>query len=387
MANYFTGFCGGATQSGNANCIFVVIDYFTKYGHFLPIHHPITAASIAKVFMQQVYRLHGMPAAIVSDRDRVFTSTFWRELLRLADVLLRMSSAYHPQSDGQTERLNQTMETFLKCFVNACPSKWIHWISLAEYCYNSCPHSAIGRSPFEALYGYTPKHFGISAVDSVQMPELDDWVQNRQLMNELIKQHLSRAQLRMKKQADKKRSERQFQVGDKMFLKLQPYVQSTLAPRSSQKLAYKFFGPYEILSRVGLVAYKLRLPASSRIHPVFHVSQLKQMVPSTEVTSSVPDDLDILRVPEKVLGRRSVARGVSSVAQVLIQWSGMPSSLATWEDRESIQQSFPFAPAWGQAAFQRPGNASPVDPASEGPRRSSRPTRPSTRVNGPEWLV
>ena len=227
----------------------------------------------------------------------------------------------------------------------------------------------------------------LSAVDSVQMPELDDWVQNRQLMNELIKQHLSRAQLRMKKQADKKRSERQFQVGDKMFLKLQPYVQSTLAPRSSQKLAYKFFGPYEILSRVGLVAYKLRLPASSRIHPVFHVSQLKQMVPSTEVTSSVPDDLDILRVPEKVLGRRSVARGVSSVAQVLIQWSGMPSSLATWEDRESIQQSFPFAPAWGQAAFQRPGNASPVDPASEGPRRSSRPTRPSTRVNGPEWLV
>lgn len=116
-------FVEGLPKSGSADCVLVVVDYFTKYAHFLPLHHPFTAASVAKVFMAQVYKLHGLPSAIVTDRDRVFTSQFWKELFSSADVQLQMSSAYHPQSDGQTEHLNQTMDTFLRCFVNACPTK------------------------------------------------------------------------------------------------------------------------------------------------------------------------------------------------------------------------------------------------------------------------
>lgn len=111
----------GLPSSGAANCVLVVVDYFTKYAHFLALYHPFSAAKVAKVFLDHVYRLHGMPYAIVSDRDRIFTSLFWRELFSLADVQLQMSSSYLPQSDGQTERLNQTMETFLRCFVHACP--------------------------------------------------------------------------------------------------------------------------------------------------------------------------------------------------------------------------------------------------------------------------
>ena len=150
-------FVEGLPKSGSADCVLVVVDYFTKYAHFLPLHHPFTAASVAKVFMAQVYKLHGLPSAIVTDRDRVFTSQFWKELFSSADVQLQMSSAYHPQSDGQTERLNQTMDTFLWCFVNACPTKWFQWLPLAEFWYNTCEHSAIGRSPFEALYGLRMK--------------------------------------------------------------------------------------------------------------------------------------------------------------------------------------------------------------------------------------
>jgi hypothetical protein len=105
-------FVEGLPQSGQANCILVVVDFFTKYRHFIALHHPFTAPVVAKLFMNQVYRLHGMPSAIVSDRDRIFTSKFWSELFRLADVKLQLSSSYHPQSDGQTERLNQTMENF-----------------------------------------------------------------------------------------------------------------------------------------------------------------------------------------------------------------------------------------------------------------------------------
>lgn len=226
-------FVEGLPRSKQVNCILVVIDSFTKYAHFVPLSHPFTAAGVDKAFLNNVYCLHGLPIAIISDRDRIFTSTFWKELFRLADVQLQMSSSYHPQSDSQTERLNQSMETFLRCFVNACPSKWSTWLPLVEFWYNASPHSAIGCSPFEALYGHPPRHFGVSAIDSVSVPELSVWLQDRLVMTDLILQHLSRSKERMKRQADKKRSKRQFHVGDMVFLKMQPYVQSTLAARAN----------------------------------------------------------------------------------------------------------------------------------------------------------
>ena len=182
-----------------------------------------------------------------------------------------MRSAYHPQSDGQTERVNQCIETFLRCFVNACPLKWLKWLPLAEYWYNTSWHTSLGRSPFEVLYGHSPHHFGLTALDACTSPDVTSWLSERAVMTELVNQHLHRAQLRMKKQADKNRSERTFSVGDSVFVKLQPYVQSSLSRRSSQKLSFRYFGSFTIVSRIGIVAYKLLLPESSSIHLVFHV--------------------------------------------------------------------------------------------------------------------
>ncbi|CAO2149208.1 unnamed protein product [Urochloa humidicola] len=260
------------------------------------------------------------------------------------------------------------METFLRCFVSACPSKWVQWIALAEFWYNSCQHSAIGRSPFEALYGYSPRHFGISAADAIQTTELSSWLKEREIMNNLIKQHLCRAKLRMKRQADKHRSER--------------------------KLAFKFFGPFQILAKVGSVAYKLLLPPSSSIHPVLHVSQLKKVVaPNVEVIPIVPDAFDVPRVPEAVLQKRVISKGVLAVTQVLIKWSGWPSAMATWEDLVCLQQKFPYAPAWGQADSQGGEDVSTVpstdkdqEEVAAGPRTSARERKPNSRVTGPEWL-
>lgn len=124
-------FIEGLPRSGGFNCILVVVDTFSKYAHFIPLLHPFTAAAVAKLFLNQVYKLHGLPSVIVSDRDRVFTSKLWKELFRLADVKLNMSSAYHPQTDGQSKRVNQCLETFLRCFVHACPNSWSQWLSLA----------------------------------------------------------------------------------------------------------------------------------------------------------------------------------------------------------------------------------------------------------------
>jgi transposase InsO family protein len=111
--------------SHGQNCILVVVDLFSKYSHFIGLKHPFTALSVAKLFMLHVYKLHGLPTAIISDRDRIFTSQLWQELFRLAGVELCISSAYHPQSDGQTEHVNQSMEAFLRCFANAVPTKMV----------------------------------------------------------------------------------------------------------------------------------------------------------------------------------------------------------------------------------------------------------------------
>lgn len=140
-------FIEGLPTSQSYNCILVVVDLLTKYGHFIPLRHPFTAAGVAKAFFANVYRHHGLPHSIISDRDRIFTSHFWSELFQLANVKLCRSTAYHPQSDGQTERLNQCLETYLRCFVHATPTKWSKWLTSAEFWYNTSSHSAIGRSP------------------------------------------------------------------------------------------------------------------------------------------------------------------------------------------------------------------------------------------------
>jgi hypothetical protein len=139
-------FVEGLPKSGSYNCILVVIDKYTKYGHFLPLSHPYSALTVAQKFVDNIYRLHGLPSVIISDRDPVFTSKLWQELFRLSDTKMNMSSAHHPQTDGQTERLNQCLETYLRCMSSACPTKWCKWLSLAEYWYNTTFHSALNKS-------------------------------------------------------------------------------------------------------------------------------------------------------------------------------------------------------------------------------------------------
>jgi transposase InsO family protein len=213
-------FISGLPPSSKGNCILVVVDKFSKYAHFLPLLHPFTALTVAKVYLSEVYRLHGLPAAIISDRDPIFTSKLWQELFRLIGTQLCLSSSYHPQTDGQTERVNQCLETYLRCFVHSCPKQWPTWLPLVEFWYNNCYHSSLDRSPFEVLYGHTPTQLGLLPTDRCTVPDLQQYLEDRQHMQQQVRMHLQRAQERMKKQADRGRTERQFSVGDS-FLKLQ----------------------------------------------------------------------------------------------------------------------------------------------------------------------
>lgn len=228
--------------------------------------------------MDNIVKLHGLPNSIVSDRDTIFVSVLWKELFKLYRVNLQLSTAYHPQSDGQTERVNQCLEMYLRCAVQDSPKTWHSWLSLAELWYNSTYHSSLGCSPFKALYGYDPKVGATPSLQPTTPSTVAELVENRELHLQALKEHLASEQNRIKVMADKQRSDIEFQVGDKVLLKLQPYTQSSMANRPFPKLSYKYFGPYVITECIGHVAYRLKLPDDSKIHNVFHVSNLNLLL-------------------------------------------------------------------------------------------------------------
>lgn len=150
-------FIKGLPLSEGSNSILVIVDRFTKYCHFVPLKHPFTAQGVAKLILDHVVKLHGIPKSIVSDRDKIFTSTFWKSLFSLMHNKMLLSSSYRPQTDGQTKRVNQCLEIYLRCDVNDSPKQWRTWLPLAEYWYNTTYHTALGCSLFQALYGYEPQ--------------------------------------------------------------------------------------------------------------------------------------------------------------------------------------------------------------------------------------
>jgi hypothetical protein len=272
-------FIEGLPKSDGYNVILVVVDRFTKYAHFIPIKHPYTATSIAQTFLDNVVKLHGMPASIVTDRDIIFVSKFWKTLFKLYKVDLKLSTAYHPKTDGQSERVNQCLEMYLRCAVHDSLMSWKSWLSLAEIWYNSSLHSALGCSPFKAMYGYDATLGAAPVMTPDTPPSVAEIIANRELHLDSLEENLARAHNRMKLFADKKRQDYNFSVGDQVLLKLQSYTQSTVASKPYPKLAYKFYGPYTILKKVSTAAYRLQLPKHAEIHPVFHISQLKPFTP------------------------------------------------------------------------------------------------------------
>lgn len=221
-------FIEGLPKSEGKSVIWVVVDRLTKYGHFIPLHHPFTAAQLAQVYIAHIYKLHGLPGSIVSDRDKVFISLFWQSLFKTVGTKLSMSTAFHPQTDGQTERLNQVLECYLRCMVSDHPQKWVSWIPLAEWWYNSHFHTSLKATPFEMLYGYKTPHLNFHQFGQVTDPLAKSFCQERTQFLKVLKQNLLEVQSRYKLYADRCRSERSFQVGDEVYLKAKSYRQSSM---------------------------------------------------------------------------------------------------------------------------------------------------------------
>ena len=320
--------------------LLVVVDRLSKYAHFIPLGHPYSAITVAHAFFTEVFRLHGLPESIVSDRDKVFQSLFWKELFRLSGSKLSFSSAYHPQSDGQTEVVNRTIEMYLRCLTGDRPRKWLEWLPWAEYCYNTSFHTSLKTTPFRLVYGRDPPRLLDYTAGSTRVEAVDRALLDRSEFLRTALAHLAHAQSRMKNTYDAAHRDVEFEVGDLVWLKLHPYRQLSVARRNVTKLSPKFYGPFKILSKIGSVAYELDLPTGSRIHNVFHVSLLKALKgPPPETITELPPIHEgrVLPVPHSIL-RARINRGRW---ELLVRWSDSSEDSATWEDLHTLKDAYP----------------------------------------------
>ncbi|KAL5779038.1 hypothetical protein ACOSQ2_009775 [Xanthoceras sorbifolium] len=282
--------------------------------------------------MNQIVKLHGIPKSIVSDRDKVFVSSFWKSLFQLQGTSLNMSSNYHPQTNEQAEVVNRTLEQYLRCFTHDQPKKWMDLFAWAEYSYNTAKHSTTGFTPFEAVYGIPPPNLLTYVSGTTKVKVVDDFLHSRKLILEDLRQHLVLAQNRMKVQADQHCRE--------------PYRQHSVAFRNSLKLSPRFYGPFKILARIGEVAYRLELPTSSQIHDVFYVSLLKRHIGSTtQVLPQLPpvtEDSVLLSQPESILNTKVIQKGrYRPKEEILVKWAGAHTEDATWENKWRFLCTYP----------------------------------------------
>ncbi|KAL0540168.1 hypothetical protein IC582_024398 [Cucumis melo] len=326
--------------------IWVVVDRLTKSAHFVPGKPTYTASKWAQLYMSEIVRLHGVPVSIVSDRDARFTSKFWKGLQTAMGTRLDFSTTFHPQTDGQTERLNQVLEDMLRACALEFPGSWDSHLHLMEFAYNNSYQATIGMAPFEALYGKccrSPVCWGEVGEQRLMGPEL---VQSTNEAIQKIRSRMHTAQSRQKSYADVRRKDLEFEVGDKVFLKVAP-MRGVVRFERRGKLSPRFVGPFEILERIGPVAYRLALPPSlSTVHDVFHVSMLRKYVPDPSHVEDyepleIDENLSYTEPPVEVLAREVKTLRNKEIPLVKVLWRNHRMEEATWEREDDMRSRYP----------------------------------------------
>jgi ''chromo'' (CHRromatin Organisation MOdifier) domain./Integrase core domain. len=264
-------------NSDGFTAILVVVDRLTKQAIFIPTHDTITAPELANLFLLHVFSKHGVPSHVTSDRGSEFVSHFFRSLGKVLDMKLHFTSGYHPEGDGQTERVNQVLEQYLRNYCNYQQDNWSRLLPLGEFAYNNAPSATTGLSPFFANKGYHP-NLTVHPERDLSSARAREFAIDLDELHQELRKHISEAQKRYQHYADLKRSlPPALKIGDYVFVKAEHFRTT----RPSKKLSEKNLGPFEVIAQVGSLSYTLRLPDSLRsVHPVFHVSQLEPATPN-----------------------------------------------------------------------------------------------------------
>ncbi|GJY67736.1 putative reverse transcriptase domain-containing protein [Tanacetum coccineum] len=333
------------TSSGH-DAIWVIVDRLTKSVHFLPMREDYKMYRLARLCLNEIVVRHGVLILIISDRDSHFTSRFWQTMQEALRTRLDMSTAYHPQSDGQIECTIQTLEDILIACILDFGGSWDIHFPLIEFSYNNSYHSSVRCAPFEALYGRKCRSPIMWAkVGEVHFigPEL---VQETTEKISQIKDRLKAARDRQKIYADKRRKPLEFNVGEHFLLKVSPW-KGVVRFGKKAKLAPRFIGSFEITERISPVAYRLRLPEElNGVHETFHVSNLKKCL--ADPTLQIPLDeiqvdakLNFVEEPMEILEQEFKKHKQSRITIVKVRWNSKREPEFMWEREDQMKLKYP----------------------------------------------
>ncbi|GJS36501.1 putative reverse transcriptase domain-containing protein [Tanacetum coccineum] len=322
------------------------VDRLTKSAHFLPIREDYKTEKLAKIYTNEIVARHGVLVSIISDCDGRFMSHLWQAFQKVLGTRLDLSMAYHPQTDGQSERTIQTLEDMLRACVMDFGGSWDTHLLLIEFSYNNSYHTSIKCAPFEALYGRKCRSPVIwTKVGESQLigPEI---VQETTEKIVQIKERLKTARSCQKIYADKRRKPLEFQVGDRVLLKVSPW-KGVVRFGKKGKLAPRYVGPFEIVECVGPVAYRLKLPQElSCVHDTFHVSNLKKclaepdvQVPLDEI--EIDENLRFVEEPIEIVDRDVKKLKRRRIPLVKVRWNSRQGAEYTWEREDQFQKKYP----------------------------------------------
>ncbi|GJS02992.1 putative reverse transcriptase domain-containing protein [Tanacetum coccineum] len=333
------------TSSGY-DSIWVIVDRLTKSAHFLPMKKTDSMEKLTQLYLKEVVCRHGVPLSIISDRDSRFASGFWRSLQNALGTNLDMSTAYHPETDGQSERTIQTLEDMLRACVIDFGGSWDRHLPLVEFSYNNSYHASIKAAPFEALYGRkcrSPVCWSEVGDSQLTGPELIRETTEKIIQ---IKNRLLTARSRQKSYADVRRKPMEFNVDDMVMLKVSPW-KGVIRFGKRGKLSPRYVGPFKIIERIGPVAYRLELPEKLRgIHNTFHVSNLKKcladenlVIPLEEI--QLDDKLHFIEEPVEIMDREVKQLKQSRIPIVKVRWNSRRGPEFTWEREDFFMKKYP----------------------------------------------
>lgn len=301
---------------------------------------PDTTKDLAQLYVYHVFSKHGVPSDIVSDRGSLFTSQFMIALGQLLGIKLNFSTSFHPETDGQTERTNQTLEVYLRMYTSYQQDDWADLLPIAEFAYNNAPHSATQVSPFFANYGYNPRAT-LSMDVAVADPTAHDFTRQLSELHEYCREQIAIAQAQYQGPADRRRqTPPSFEEGDEVWLN----AKNIKTSRPSKKLGPKKLGPFKIIKKISSHAYRLELPNAMRfLHPVFNISLLEPRYPNTLAhrTQPPPPPIEVDGEAEYEVAAILDSRRYRNKLKYLVQWKGYEGQAESsmWEPSENLANS------------------------------------------------